>query len=524
LGVLLWRGPKDEQSAQRWRDVPRKLAVAGLPPPAPEDYLRRVRQLRRLRLHAMLREEFDPERLPDLPPEAANAIGQTWFWALGRGHYFTQALQALESETVRRRFALQTRDVLTLSVEYYLRAGQAEIALARLEALELEAPQAYVLPGYYLDLARRARTRGDNAGMERWCTRVIERFAGHPRWVESYWLLFWDRYRAGRWEEAVRWAEPFLAGGADLPGRDRIQYWLGRAYAALARKDESARVWGTLALESPNSFYGLLAQGETVERLTEPRPRLRAIPLGEGSSAAPPALATLWEEPRLRIPLLLAILGEDALGEAAVDSAIALPAPEPALRELGAALIHLHKYHLAQKLAVRYLRPGPGASIDAETMRLVYPLAYWEQIAGGAGERLSPFFVLAVIREESHFREDADSSAGAKGLMQLMPSTAMTLAKDHGLPQDEVSLLRPEVNIALGKLYLEGLRKRFAGNPIHIAASYNAGPTIVREWLRTMANLPLDEFVEAIPYEETATYVKKVLATSMMYRRIYASD
>jgi soluble lytic murein transglycosylase len=108
--------------------------------------------------------------------------------------------------------------------------------------------------------------------------------------------------------------------------------------------------------------------------------------------------------------------------------------------------------------------------------------------------------------------------------MQLMPTTAAAVAKDNGIAQDEASLLRPEVNIALGKLYLEGLSKRFAGNPLHIAAGYNAGPSVVRQWLRTMADLPPDEFIEAIPYEETATYVKKVLATSMMYRRIYAGN
>ena len=100
LRLLLWRGPKDEASARLWRDAPQALAAQGQAPP-PEDYLARVRQLRRLRLHAMIREEFDAERLAAqgvalaLPPESARAIGQTWFWALGRTRSFTQALQAL---------------------------------------------------------------------------------------------------------------------------------------------------------------------------------------------------------------------------------------------------------------------------------------------------------------------------------------------------------------------------------------------------------------------------------------------
>jgi soluble lytic murein transglycosylase len=521
--LLLWRYPKNEPSARRWEEA-RQAGLSGFPPPSAEDFLARCRQLRRLRLHALLREEFDPERLPELEPEAARAIGQNWFWALGRGRYFTQALRALDSETARQRFALTTRDVLSLAVEFHLRAGQADAALERLEALEQEAPQAFVLPGYYLDLSRRARLRGDTEDMERWARRVLERFPDHPRASEAFWLPVWENFRRGRFQESANWAEAFLAANPEDGGRDRFLYWLGRAYSGLDRPQDRARVWNHLVAEFPAGFYSYLAQGEALEAVAEPI----AVPPESAGGVAPPELEAIWGQPPLHVPLLLMLLGEDTLGEAALDAAIAAPGPlaaaEAALRELADALVHLRKYHLAQKLAARLLRPAsaPGSASDLEILRRVYPLAYWEQIADGQAQRLSPFFVLAVIREESHFREDADSSAGAKGLMQLLPSTAAAVAKDNGLPQDEDSLLRPDVNIALGKLYLEGLRKRFGGNPLHIAAGYNAGPTVVRQWLRSFGDLPPDEFVEAIPFEETQNYVKKVLATSILYRRLYA--
>ena len=86
------------------------------------------------------------------------------------------------------------------------------------------------------------------------------------------------------------------------------------------------------------------------------------------------------------------------------------------------------------------------------------------------------------------------------------------------------ALFRPEINIRLGRLYLERLYRRFDGNALHTAAGYNAGPTAVRRWLRTMNSPPPDEFVERIPYAETQRYVKKVLMSAAAYRRLYAAE
>jgi soluble lytic murein transglycosylase len=518
LPLWLWRGPKDEASARQWRDAPRGLAARGVFA-TPEDQLARARQLRRLRLHAMIREEFDPDRLSDLPAEPARSIGRIWFWALGRTRAFSQALEALEREETRRRFALEARDALALAVEFHLRAGQLERALEKLGQLEQLAPGAFVLPGFYLDLARRTRGRGDLDELKRWCLQVIQRFPGHPRAPEAYWLLVWEHYRRGAPEEAVRWAQAFLVGPEAAAGPERFLYWLGRAQAQLGRESEAAEAWGALISRSPTDFYSLLAQGEALDQLalSPPPPRAASAPVD-----ASPELGELWRQPSLRRAFMLALLDEQALAEASLEQALAQPAPEPALRELARALTRLRMYHLAQKVS-HYLRPAPGAENgpDLEALRLIYPLAYWDRIAGQGRERLSPYFVLAVIREESHFRVDADSRAGAKGLMQLMPSTAAALARDHGLPDEEQALLEPGTNIALGTLYLERLAQRFDGNPLHIAAGYNAGPATVGRWLRTMGGLPPDEFIEAIPYEETQNYVKKVLATSILYRRLY---
>ncbi|HUJ75341.1 MAG TPA: lytic transglycosylase domain-containing protein, partial [bacterium] len=151
-----------------------------------------------------------------------------------------------------------------------------------------------------------------------------------------------------------------------------------------------------------------------------------------------------------------------------------------------------------------------------------YPPAFWTIVNDQAGaQAVDPHFILAVMREESRFRVKADSKSGAKGLMQLMPSTAQDLARRHQISVNDATLLLPQFNINLGVLYLKGVLNRFEFNPIYAAAAYNAGPGTVMRWLRTMGSMPFDEFVENIPFDETQTYVKRVYSSFLIYRKLY---
>ena len=151
---------------------------------------------------------------------------------------------------------------------------------------------------------------------------------------------------------------------------------------------------------------------------------------------------------------------------------------------------------------------------------LMYPLAHWEKIRE-ISEALSidPYLILSIIRQESMFREDALSRAGAMGLMQLMPYTARRIADSIGISLDEGTLLEPETNILLGVHYLKGLLEEFQ-NPVAAIAAYNAGPQRVRKWL-SQSYSGLDEFIEDIPFPETRNYVKRVITGYYRYRSLY---
>jgi soluble lytic murein transglycosylase len=125
--------------------------------------------------------------------------------------------------------------------------------------------------------------------------------------------------------------------------------------------------------------------------------------------------------------------------------------------------------------------------------------------------------IYAIIRQESLYRADAASSAGALGLMQLLPSTAQATARRAGLPKpSRNSLLIPSVNVPLGSAYLRGLLDRADGQLPLAIAGYNAGPNAVRRWLPP-APMETDVWVENIPYNETRAYVQRVHWHSLVF-------
>ncbi len=129
-------------------------------------------------------------------------------------------------------------------------------------------------------------------------------------------------------------------------------------------------------------------------------------------------------------------------------------------------------------------------------------------------------FAMAIARQESAWNPMAQSSANARGLMQLLPNTAKATADNNQLPyQAENDLFKPFNNILLGTAHLNELNIKYPNNRILIAAAYNAGANRVEKWLaRAGGKLAMDEFIASIPFFETRGYVQNVLAYDFYYQ------
>ena len=156
---------------------------------------------------------------------------------------------------------------------------------------------------------------------------------------------------------------------------------------------------------------------------------------------------------------------------------------------------------------------------DYLTLRL--PNAYSEYFnAALQNLNISKTFAMAIARQESAWNPMAQSSANARGLMQLLPSTAKLTAENNQLPyQGEQDLFKPLNNILLGTAHLNELNGKYPNNRILIAAAYNAGANRVEKWLsRANGKLALDEFVASIPFYETRGYVQNVVTYDFYYQ------
>ena len=153
-------------------------------------------------------------------------------------------------------------------------------------------------------------------------------------------------------------------------------------------------------------------------------------------------------------------------------------------------------------------------------LSLRFPLAYRETVTSTSKNYQIPEeLIYAIIRQESAFRDDAVSAVGAQGLMQIMPATALTVAKSKKINYlDKKQLFSSQKNIIIGAAYLQQLAKRFDKHPILMAAAYNAGPKQVSYWLKNHPPKDIDIWVETLPWPETRNYLKNIIAFYAVYQ------
>jgi soluble lytic murein transglycosylase len=177
-------------------------------------------------------------------------------------------------------------------------------------------------------------------------------------------------------------------------------------------------------------------------------------------------------------------------------------------------------------LTIRKAFPALGtpyqATLPEEARRLYYPLEFQDTIRTWAvRNRLPLHLVLGIIRQESAFDTQAQSWAGARGLMQLMPATARELAGKAGLDYTHEKLSDPAFNVRLGTTYFSQVMDMFDHNVELSLAGYNGGPYRIKRLWKESGGRELDRFLESLDLEESKTYVKRILVLSDSYRQLY---
>jgi len=273
-------------------------------------------------------------------------------------------------------------------------------------------------------------------------------------------------------------------------------YWYGRALRA---QDDAAgaRAYFLRISGQPN-FYGVLASEELGEGVTVPEPFHVATEEEVAHAGRAPGLARALALYRLGLRTeatrewLFAVRNlEDRQLLAAAEVARRAEVFDRAINTADRTS-HFHNYR------VRFLAPFREVFRDQ-----------------ARAFELEEAWVLGIVRQESRFIVDAQSSAGARGLMQLMPATARWVARQTGISYSPQRVLEVETNVTLGTRYLKYVLEDL-GHPVLASAAYNAGPGRARRW-RDVKPLEGAIYAETIPFNETRDYVKKVMANTVYY-------
>jgi soluble lytic murein transglycosylase len=166
----------------------------------------------------------------------------------------------------------------------------------------------------------------------------------------------------------------------------------------------------------------------------------------------------------------------------------------------------------------------PTSDAPKAIAALRFPIAYYDLVLPNAQKyNIDPLLVFSIIRQESLFEGVATSYAAAQGLMQIIPSTGAYVARKLSWPDYQNSdIYRPYVNVTFGIYYLHEQLDTFQGNVYAALAAYNAGPGASSEWFR-ISNGDPDLFIQAISYDQTQTYVRRIYEQYDSYRDIYGA-
>jgi soluble lytic murein transglycosylase len=316
-------------------------------------------------------------------------------------------------------------------------------------------------------------------------------------------------FRAG-WLALTRLKDPRLAdayfarlqaAGTSPLTQSRALYWRGRA-AEAGGDPVAAQIFYGQAARYSATFYGQLAatRGGPADLVLGHDPEITDADRARFEARDPVRAARLLH----------------GLGSSEGVRAFVVSLSEGVTSATDAALlVDLARSFGDPELAMRVVRNAARRGVVLPERG--YPLLPAPSVPDGAETPL----VLSVARQESSFDPAARSGAGARGLMQLMPATAVTVARRSGLGRG--SLEDPDFNLRVGSVYLAQLVSQFSGSYVLAAAAYNAGPSRPIQWTslcgdpRGSGADPLD-FIECIPFSETRDYVMRVMEGAQVYR------
>jgi soluble lytic murein transglycosylase len=396
--------------------------------------------------------------------------------------------------------------------------------------MESDFPQSPWLAEALYSSGNQYMLRRDYASAIGYYSTLATRFPSSKYAATAHWRAGWLSYRQGLYIDAARLFDEQIRLYPGATETVPALYWRGRLYETVEQKPELAAAnYRTLVRAYQHYFYAQLARQRLnalgnypKAALSAPQPqldRIQAPPVPQLEESFPA------DSPHLAKARLLANAG---LNEYIAQEITADPDSSSWSALAEAQIYASYGENFRGLRLMKKALPSAGTasiqSIPLAYWRILYPVPYWETIkTESAKNKLDPYLVVALIRQESEFNPSAVSPANAYGLMQLLPSVGKSMAHQEGLEHFQTfQLFDPEINIRLGTRYLRRTLDKFGGVTEYALAAYDAGDERVQEWQDAGPYQGIDEFVESIPFTETREYVELILHSLETYKAIDA--
>lgn len=468
--------------------------------------------------------------------------GSSWAWRwnlgraqclvrLGRGDEALETLVASVAPTPE-----MDAERLAILVEAYVQADTQTAAVQALDRLRSRHLKSSWHAQALETLAKYQMGKGNRKQAGLYYRTLAELFPQKPLGAEASWRFAWINYLAGNSVQSRSLFVDYIKNYPQSAHVPAALYFLGR----LEQQGHPSTARALYALVTKRFVHGYYAL-EAARRLrTLPRasaskarwdPDLSVTKLAATIPPTEPLGVQLCQRPTASASLrsfeMLQALHLNKLAEQDLRARIARqPSAVPLRLALSRFAAREGRSDLAlysaKKIVPNYYSQ-PFSEIPRFFWGFLYPTAYRSLVRRRAAlNRLDPYLVMALIRRESAFNPRATSPSNARGLMQILPTTATRSRRYRSTVARR--LYDPAYNVRFGCAYLRQLLKRFHGNLAQALAAYNAGPNRVSQWLSQYSFRDPEQFLESIPLDGTRIYVERVLADRAMYRQLMAGS
>lgn len=455
------------------------------------------------------------EKAMPLAPTAPDKAELYWIEAQAlKGEPEPQKRALLQYLAIAPRGPAASAVLYNLALVYW-REEDLDRARAAFSRVVAEFPSSSHAAPAMLRIGRIFEEQRDYEAARQEYGRLVERYPSTDAAEDARFRIPWSYYMTRQYPKAAASFGAMRKRAESVSEREMFDYWRGRSLEKSGDSAAAREIFRRLAASIESNYYPSLAamrvSGVQASLPAASAPELSADPVPSSSS---PAV-------RFHLSRILALRAV-GISDLQAGEYRALEGPAATDRSLrGFILAGLQAAGAWYDAIVAATRMSKGGHLDAAIAeRVCYPRAYWDLFSEACRRNsLDPWLVLALSRQESLFNPRATSVSDARGLMQLLPSTADRIARQLGDPSAP-NLFDPQTNIKLGTAYLRNLFDMFRGDAFKAVAAYNGGEHAVEGWMRKFPGDD-DEWVENIGYRETREYVKKVIGGRREYLLLY---